>query len=785
MSCDVVCYERTDEKSIRYYKEFLQYQIDKYGLRYGAGGMKSYHSDAKSENALYVRFGILSDTFNPYYDDTRLFELLDNLGLSKNGENFVVSGNQFDDGIAYINNTSFTVFDVADFLNRYAKIMGFDYKVKIHSVDSEKYGLRFCSADNSDTDELALKDMSVALENLGLSSSLYTDDDGHNMRVVSREDISKVFQYGKDISKEDMNKLLLITAALNNHFTVSGAGLKAKISGLDDYEIFFFDKDGTRAERLNKPFHALMHEFNDLNLDALLTKRSCLQVSSKYDMDDIYSYLYSKEPYAKGNESRGIFDLLSVLNKQIENSDYRLGVYSSHSDGYLLSFYSKNNGQAVNNMDFDTLGIALPYYGFMKMPRQAIKEACAYFEGKAQGEDLSGNIFGYLDVVNSQMKNYGPYTLAVSGADDKSYKLSLYKIEDGKRSKMLNTVVLGSVLKNFGLDMLLTDGRCIYMPKEVVADACSYAQQKDSDDNNNLFKFLEFLNGKAKHTNCDIKLVYADENSYRLACYQDGTGERVDFKGLNIYGIDVPSDDKGFIIPKNEIGNIVDYAKCRNAEGERIGNKNVFDLFDLLKQRADLYKWELCEGVGGKYAIRVTKTVPEELDLAKEGMELSLSSLSFFGFDERKDAKSKIDGCRTRSIRLSLSSQKVEAACAKISNGFFEEDSYYSSMKLVKALNEIGMGKWYISRTYRDNYTPCFCLRPDAANKGLSGRIGDLKLKNALKRLGLRVKKDNKDRILIPVTDNVSVKTACDMLNNGVHKQQRKPVLIREKSREV
>lgn len=226
---------------------------------------------------MHSKFLVNSERFG--FDES-LLELFDDLGLTKDGETFVISASQFDDGISYIENESFTVFDIADFLKNYAKTTGLDYKVKIYPVNSEQYGLRFYD-NKENTDELAMKDLSVALENIGLNGAFYTDDEGNNMITLTRKDIADAIGYNKEfaVDKDYINKLLFVVSALNNHFKMSGSGLTAKVSSFDNYEIFFFDKDGIKAERFNETFLSLMRELNDLDLNVLLTQKSGLYVS--------------------------------------------------------------------------------------------------------------------------------------------------------------------------------------------------------------------------------------------------------------------------------------------------------------------------------------------------------------------------------------------------------------------------------------------------------------------------------------------------------------------------
>ena len=61
---------------------------------------------------MHSKFLVNSERFG--FDES-LLELFDDLGLTKDGETFVISASQFDDGISYIENESFTVFDIADF----------------------------------------------------------------------------------------------------------------------------------------------------------------------------------------------------------------------------------------------------------------------------------------------------------------------------------------------------------------------------------------------------------------------------------------------------------------------------------------------------------------------------------------------------------------------------------------------------------------------------------------------------------------------------------------------
>ena len=371
-------------------------------LECDVGGVKFYplsydRSVKKSAQQILVnseRFGF----------DESLLELFDDLGLTKDGETFVISASQFDDGISYIENESFTVFDIADFLKNYAKTTGLDYKVKIYPVNSEQYGLRFYD-NKENTDELAMKDLSVALENIGLNGAFYTDDEGNNMITLTRKDIADAIGYNKEfaVDKDYINKLLFVVSALNNHFKMSGSGLTAKVSSFDNYEIFFFDKDGIKAERFNETFLSLMRELNDLDLNVLLTQKSGLYVSES-DIDDIHSYLGRKMSYSDEKDSQNIFDLLSMINKRLYLPNHKLGISVTYGDSYTLSFHNKENGKE-DAIDFGKIDIALPLHDavsdgkditIMTMPKDAVKDAYAYLEAKELGEDLPENIFNYL-----------------------------------------------------------------------------------------------------------------------------------------------------------------------------------------------------------------------------------------------------------------------------------------------------------------------------------------------------------------------------------------------------
>ena len=726
MERDIICPDGTEEGKLKSLYDFLRYRLKdekiyvhridscKDGIKFKNAPIRETHHHT------YTTCGVKGLLFTqhyttyahydvPFYMSDEMETYLRDLGFKKQGERKVFSAADIIDNInAYMKGESGTVFNLADFLNTYAKTADLDYKVKISAVDDEYYGISFYS-ENADK-ELAAKDLSVALSDLGI---LYTFA-GKDEALVTKLDISEVFPFinGEKVLantdkndekydyKREISKITVSSALINRYLLEMGLNYTAKVTDWQEqgWKLSFFVKDGIKVNP-NVP------EYNDLKVAladlSVLADKDGNTIVPKYAVTDFYSYI-SDKIFGKEPDMANVYNLLKNFNDRLQlfDSSYKIYIGSEDKNTYFLSFFTKDGEKTVlpptiqessvfKDFGFDLLPVK---DAVIPLSKGLIGDAYNHAEKSLFDEDNGKDVFDLVNLLNIQLKY------------------------------MKNNSVL----------------------PEITSDKT----------------FLP-----AKEPDIYASVVGADEDSCSLCFRQSDTGDITDLKSLDIFGIVFPHWKSNFIIPRKVVNDLAVYVEDKMGIKERTEGRNICHLLSLLKEKADLYKWSL-ESVKGNIYIGVKKPLPEKGQMADHGIIKTLGGLHIYdNYHNLKSYEQKVldkNESRVNRAIVYIRDEDIEKACKEIEDGYFEKNDYYNAVRLALALKDNGMGNWCVGMADRINSGKSYCFVP-CSNKDIQG----LKVKRKLKKLGLNFDMDKEKNTVVWI-DTETSKKAYELLSSGV-----------------